>query len=75
MGEYIIFFSISYMLNSRNRACKPYFLNVKILFADSSRAEPTTCTREKISFSLKLFSGHFDRQSIMKSLRGPLDLS
>ena len=55
--------SISYMLNNRNRVINPYFSqylsNVKSLFADNLRAEKTTFSSEKISFSLKLLSGHF----------------
>ena len=39
---------------------------------DKSRVEPTIFFIEKISFSLKLFSGHFYGQSFMKTVRGPL---
>ena len=38
---------------------------------DKSRAEPTIFFIEKISFSLKLFSGHFCGQSFIKTVRGP----
>ena len=36
---------------------------------DKSRVEPTIFFIEKISFSLKLFSGHFYGQSFIKTLR------
>ena len=42
---------------------------------DKSRVEPTILFIEKISFSLKLFSGHFYGQSFIKTVRGPLLLS
>ena len=38
---------------------------------DKSRVEPTFFFIEKISFSLKLFSGHFYGQSFIKTVRGP----
>ena len=38
---------------------------------DKSRIEPTIFFIEKISFSLKLFSGHFYGQSFIKTVRGP----
>ena len=38
---------------------------------DKSRVEPTTFFIEKISFSLKLFSGNFSGQSFIKTVRGP----
>ena len=41
---------------------------------DKSRVEPTIFFIEKISFSLKLFSGHFYGQSFIKTVRGPLTL-
>ena len=41
---------------------------------DKSRVEPTLFFIEKISFSLKLFSGHFYGQSFIKTVRGPLIL-
>ena len=47
--------------------------NKKTAFVDKSRIEPTTFFIEKISFSLKLFSGHFYGQSFIKTVRGPLD--
>ena len=41
---------------------------------DKSRVEPTIFFIEKkISFSLKLFSGHFYGQSFIKTVRGPYD--
>ena len=39
---------------------------------DKLRIEPTIFFIEKISFSLKLFSGHFYGQSFIKTVRGPL---
>ena len=39
---------------------------------DKSRVEPTIFFIEKISFSLKLFYGHFYGQSFIKTVRGPL---
>ena len=39
---------------------------------DKSRVEPTIFFIEKISFSLKLFSGHFYGQSFIKTVRDPL---
>ena len=39
---------------------------------DKSSVEPTIFFIEKISFSLKLFSGHFYGQSFIKTVRGPL---
>ena len=41
---------------------------------DKSRIEPTIFLIEKISFSLKLFSGHFYGQSFIKTVRGPFIL-
>ena len=38
---------------------------------DKSRVEPIIFFIEKISFSLKLFSGHFYGQSFIKTVRGP----
>ena len=38
---------------------------------DKSRIEPTIFLIEKISFSLKLFSGHFYGQIFIKTVRGP----
>ena len=38
---------------------------------DRSRVEPTIFFIEKISFSMKLFSGHFYGQSFVKTVRGP----
>ena len=56
---------------------QPKFLNrylsyEKNTFADNSSVEPTICLMEKLSFSLKLFSGHFYGQSFIKTVRGPL---
>ena len=63
------------MLNSKNSyqpICFNWFLsNEKMAFVDKLRVEPTICFIEKISFSLKLFSGHFNGQSFIKTVRGP----
>ena len=48
-----------------------YLSNEKTAFVDKSRVEPTIFFIEKISFSLKLFSGHFYGQSFIKTVRGP----
>ena len=47
------------MLNSKNRFFNPYLSNEKTAFVDKSRVEPSIFFIEKISFSLKLFSGQF----------------
>ena len=44
----------------------------KKTFADNLRVEPTIVLMEKLSFSLKYFSGHFYGQSFIKTVRGPL---
>ena len=72
-------FSIFYKLNSKKRSFQPIFFNwylsnVKTALVDKLRVEPTIFFLEKISFSLKLFSGHFYGQSFIKTVRGPLDL-
>ena len=60
-------FSIFYMLNSKS-SFQPIFFNwylskEKTAFVDKSKVEPTIFFIEKkISFSLKLFSGHFYKQ-------------
>ena len=41
---------------------------------DKSRVEPTIFFIEKISFSIKLFSGHFYGQSFIKTVLGPLTM-
>ena len=41
---------------------------------DKSRIEPTIFFIENISFSLKLFSGHFYGQSFIKTVRGPFSV-
>ena len=41
-------------------------------FVDKVRVVPTIFFMEKISFSLKLFSGYFYGQSFIKTVRGPL---
>ena len=48
-----------------------YLSYEKNTFADNLRVEPTIIFMEKISFSLKLFSGHFYGQSFIKTVRGP----
>ena len=67
------------MLNSKNDVFNPYFFNwylshEKTAFVDKSRVNPTLFFIEKISFSLKLFSGHFYGQSFIKTVRGPLEM-
>ena len=42
---------------------------------DKSRVEPTIFFIEKISFSLKIFFGHFYGQSFIKTVRGPFNFS
>ena len=49
-----------------------YLSNEKTAFVDKSKVEPTILFIEKISFSLKLFSGHFYGQSFIKTVQGPL---
>ena len=49
-----------------------YLSNEKNTSADNYRVQPTICFIEKISFSLKLFSGHFFGQTFIKTIRGPL---
>ena len=49
-----------------------YLSNKRNTFADNSRVEPTIVLMETLSFSLKLFSGHFYGQSFIKTVRGPL---
>ena len=49
-----------------------YLSNEKTAFVDKSSVEPTIFFIEKISFSMKLFSAHFYRQSFIKTVRGPL---
>ena len=70
-------FSIFYMLKNKKQGFQPifsnrYLSNEKNTFADNSRVEPTIFLMEKLSFSLKLFSGHFYGQSYIKNVRGPL---
>ena len=69
-------FSSFYVLNSKNRVFNPYFLigtcpMRKNTFSDNLRVEPTIIFMGKISFSLKLFSGHFYGQWFIKTVRGP----
>ena len=45
--------------------------NEENAFADNSRVDSTIFLMEKLSFSLKLFSGHFYGQSFIKTVRGP----
>ena len=51
-----------------------YLSKVRKTLVDNSRVEPTVFIMEKISFSLKLFFGHFYEQSFIKTVRGPLDI-
>ena len=65
------------MLNSKKRGFRPIFLNrylsnEKDIFADNSSVEPAIFSMEKLSVSMKLFSGHFYGQSFIKTVRGPL---
>ena len=46
--------------------------NEKTAFLDKLRIKPNIFFIEKISFSLKLFSGHFYGHSFIKTVRGPL---
>ena len=48
-----------------------YLSNEKAAFADNSRVKPTKFFIKKISFSLKLFCGHFYGQFFIKTVRGP----
>ena len=52
-----------------------YLSNEKTAFVDKSRVESSIFFIEKISFSLKLFSGHFYGQSFIKTVRGPLKVT
>ena len=68
--------SIFYVLNSKNGVFNPYFSigtcpMKKTVFVGKSRVEPTIFFIEKISISMKLFSGHFYGQSFIKTVRGP----
>ena len=69
-------FSIFYMLNGKNRVFNPYFSigtcpMRKLLLWISRGLNLIIFFIEKISFSLKLFSGHFYGQSFIKTVRGP----
>ena len=44
----------------------------KNTFTDDSKGDLTIFLMEKLSFSLKLFSGHFYGQSFIKTVQGPL---
>ena len=75
-GQFSKTFPIFYLLNSKNKSFQPIFFNCylsneKTVIADNSRVKATIFFIEKISFSLKLFSGHFYRQSFIKTVRGP----
>ena len=64
------------MLNSIKMGFQPiclsrYLYNEKNAFADNLRVDSTIFLMEKLSFSLKLFSGHFYGQSFIKTVRGP----
>ena len=45
--------------------------NEKNNFADNLRVEPAVFLMENLSFSMKLFSGHFYGQSFIKTVQGP----
>ena len=66
------------MLNSKNSFLPIFFnwylSNEKTAFADNSRVNPTIFFIEKISFSLKFFSGDFYGQSFIKTVPGPLQV-
>ena len=66
-------FSISYMLNTKNRVFNPYFYCEKILLRIG--VEPAILFMEQISFSLKIFSDYFYGQNFIKTARGPFLLS
>ena len=66
-------FSIFYMLNSKKtefstHIFKKYLSNEKNTFTNNSRGESTIFLMEKLSFSLKLFSGHLYGQSFIKTV-------
>ena len=76
-GHFSKTFSIFYLLNSKNRVFHQYIFNrylsnEKNTFTDNSRVEPTILFMKRLSFSMKLFSGHFYGQSFIKTVRGPL---
>ena len=56
-GELSILCTIK--LNNSNGVFNQYLSNVKSPFGDNWRAEPTTFSMEKLSFSLKLLAGQF----------------
>ena len=63
------------MLNSKKKSFQPIFFNwylsnEKTAFLAKLRVEPTIFFIEKISYSLKLFSGHFYGQSFIKTVQG-----
>ena len=65
-------FSIFYMLISKNRVFNQYCsigtYPMRKTLADKSSIEPTIFFIEKLSFSLKLFSGHVYGQSFINTL-------
>ena len=76
-GTSKIFFSISYILNRRNRVLNPYFListcpmsNAFLCIIRGPNQLPFY--KEKILFSLKLSSAYFYGQSCIKTVWGPL---
>ena len=56
------------MLNSKIRIFDWYLSNEINAFADNSGVEPIIFFIEKLSFSLKLFSGHFYGESFIKTV-------
>ena len=69
------FFSIFYVLNSKNRISTNIFnRSLSNIFADNLRVESTIIFMEKMSFSLKLCSGIFYGQSFIKIVQGPLEI-
>ena len=70
-------FSIFYMLNCKKKTQKQSFLaiffnwylsNQKTAFAVNLSVKTSTFSIEKLSFSLKPFSGHFYGQSFIKTV-------
>ena len=62
------------MTNQGSIFLNRYLSNEKNNFADNSCVEPAIFLMEKLSFSMKLFSGHFYGHSFIKTVRGPLGI-
>ena len=65
------YFSLPICLEAESEFSIHILSNVKTLFADNSRTEPTTLFPKNISLSLKVLAGHFYGQSFIKTVRGP----